>query len=177
MTDPTGVVSTTSYGPDNRVAAVADHDGNQTLYTYDYAGRTIEVVRPSNGTGTPTVRTTYSPGGRVLTEAVKTGTSAWATTVSDHTPLGEVDTVTTPGGAVTDYDYSVHGTLVKVTDPEGGQTLTAHNLDGSVASSTDPAGRVTTTTHTPTGNLASVSRPAPARESRQPGTATTTTGT
>ena len=160
VTDPTGVVSTTSYGPDNRVAAVADHDGNQTLYTYDYTGRAIEVVRPSNGTATPTVRTTYSPGGRVLTEAVKTGTSAWATTVSNHTPLGEVDTVTTPGGAVTDYDYSVHGTLVKVTDPEGGQTLTAHNLDGSVASSTDPAGRVTTTTHTPTGNLASVSRPA-----------------
>lgn len=162
VTGPTGVRTTTSYGPDNRVATVADHDGNQTTYSYDYAGRTIEVVRPSNGTGTPTMRTTYSPGGRVLTQAVKTGASTWATTTTTYTPLGEVDTITTPGGAVTDYDYSVHGTLVKVTDPEGGQTLTTHNLDGSVAASTDPLGRVTTTTHTPAGKLASVSRPASA---------------
>ena len=101
--------------------------GNQTVMTYDAAGRmTREEMLDAGAVLLRRMDYTYDANGN------KTSTTLYRTDAAVPTPL------------TTQYAYDAANRLIAVTDPLGGISRTEYDANGKVTANTDPLGRRTT---------------------------------
>jgi YD repeat-containing protein len=91
------------------------------------------------------------------------GTPIAATTTTNYDNLGEVTSVTAPGGAVSRYGYDVLGRSVSATAAYGTSlartTTTAYDTLGRMIAVTDPANKTTTTAYDDIARTVAVTDP------------------
>lgn len=130
MSGPGGrSLGTVEYGPDGRVEAYVDAEGNRTLVTTDVGARQERVTDAS---------------GRLLT-------------VSTYDTVGNLvreDAVADGQTRTTAWTYNDAQQVLSQTDPSGTVTLT-RDAKGRILTSTDQDGRVVTRAYDPRGNLKS----------------------
>jgi YD repeat-containing protein len=98
-----GGVTRYSYGPNNLPSGITKPSGTNIVFTYDADGR---VTSRTSSSGEQQ-RFTYTADGRVATAEDSSGVTAYT-----YTPLGEVASITYPGGATLRYERDLVGRVV-----------------------------------------------------------------
>ncbi len=111
--------------------AIADANGNQTLYTYNAQGQLTQIVDPTGAITTMT----YS--GAFLASLTD---GAGRTTSFVHDAAGDLTQITDPAGAVTQYIYDANHNLTVTIDPNNNSTTSAYTATGQLSKQTYPDG-------------------------------------
>lgn len=152
ITDPLGRTGTRAqYGPDGRLTATLDVDGNSTSYTYDSAN-SVAVRTDANGNS---VIVEYDQRGNVVVLTDPLGGVIRMAYDSRDNLISRTDEL----GNTTLLEYNAQGDLISSTDPLGNSTRSTFNAMGMPVVSTDAAGNATRRTYDEFGNLASITDP------------------
>jgi RHS repeat-associated protein len=132
-TSPEGLVTTSTYDPDNRLTAVAYSDGVTPgiTYVYDPAGLLTSMT---DGTGTTSY--TSNADGQPTTVTNGAGQSVSYAYNADGNPT----TITYPNGKKVTDTYNADQLLTAVTDWSSDKTSFGYNKDGVLTSETYPSG-------------------------------------
>jgi RHS repeat-associated protein len=153
--DPTGTVfittadnvlseTDTTFDGADRATAVQAVSAEQPLWesVTGYGGDRVDVTPPAGGTPT----TSYVDATGKTTELRQYHGSAPTgdhdSTTYTYTRLGQLDTVTAPGGAAWHYTYDVLGRNTSTGTPDAGTSTTDYDDSGAVTRTTDARGRV-----------------------------------
>lgn len=159
-----GSVRTYGYNSQNLLTNMKNGRGQETTYTYDDAGRFISFSDPAG-----TVTYTYDPNGNVLTVSDSTGKTTReydalnrVTKYTDcngneisysYDTLGNLITLTYPGGKIVRYDYDAANRLIKVTDWQNRVTDYEYDKNGRLVKTTRPNGTVLTNSFDAAGRI------------------------
>ncbi|MFN8488977.1 MAG: RHS repeat-associated core domain-containing protein [Caldilineaceae bacterium] len=168
--DPRGIeVAANNYGPDNRLVASQDADGNRMEFTHDL-DNDREVVRDRlgnetvfeyNARGDVTRQTdalghvttmTYDNFGNELTHTDALGRTASKTYDANQNILSQRD----EDGHLTTFTYNGQSQPLTITDDRGRVIQNSYDAKGNLASYTDGEGAVTHYAYDATGNLTSI---------------------
>jgi len=175
-TDAAGGVTLVMRDAWGNVTRRVDGEGNETLTTYNAAGRPLSVTDPLG----VTTRFSYDASGTLPVsierasgrpEAVTTGygysaygdlestTVAGATTGMSYNAAGLPLTVTDPLGNVSRFEYDAVGNLTAAVDAEGNRSVFGYDARRNLLAATDPLGGKTLYSYNAAGRLLQVTDP------------------
>ena len=140
------LVTQTAYDPNGNRTSVTDPLGKTTTFGYDAVNRLTTVT--FNDPATPNVTYAYDPDGNRASMQDGTGTTTYA-----HDELGQLTSVTSPGGVTTGSRYDLDGGRTKLVYPDGTAVTSTLDKAGRLASLQDWASRQTSYTYFPDGNV------------------------
>jgi len=158
ISDNLGNVTHLRYDSQGRLTSVRDAVGNQTDYTYNIVGQTLQRILPATGqtgVGQAEIDTTYVfPGGPVYQQKVYNESGVLSrTTTYGFGAEGELLNVSGATQTVS-YTYDSAYRRKTVSDGNSGVTTYAYDAQGCLASITSPAGNpIQFTSYDAAGNL------------------------
>lgn len=123
--------------------------GQKTTYEYDAAGRLTSFTNPDG-----TVSFTYDQNGNLLTAADSAGT-----TVREYDALNRITKYIDTQGNIIEYAYDAVGNLITLTYPGGRQVQYQYDASNRLVKVTDWAGRITSYEYDPNGRLVKTLHP------------------
>jgi RHS repeat-associated protein len=110
--------------------------------TTSYSGDRVTVTPPAGGTATTKVSDARGRATQMLQYTTAGPSNAFEATSYTHNKAGQLETVTTPGGATWRYRYDLLGRQTTVEDPDTGTATSTYNDLDLVETRTTPAGTV-----------------------------------
>ncbi len=156
ITDPRGSVAITNTYDSDRWVVISQKDalGAETLYSYDAANRTTQIIDPLGNSSYHQ----FDERLRLTRETDARGNSA----VYVYNSIGTIQSVTDKNGNVTSYEYDASGNVLTKTEPLGKVSSALYNPDNNPTEKTDARGYKTTFEYSADGkgNLLKVNNPA-----------------
>ena len=145
VADPSGAYLTYSYSGAGDLASVTDRAQNTTTFGYDGNHYLLNISDPR---GTPAVRSTYDPSGRLLTT-----TDASGKTINYMQNIaGQIEQVQDRLGNTTTYAYDADGNILSMTDPLGNTMSYTYDSFDNKLTETNALHKTTTYTYDGLGN-------------------------
>ncbi|TCO55807.1 polymorphic toxin-type HINT domain-containing protein [Actinocrispum wychmicini] len=106
-----------------------------------YGGDRVHVTPPAGGVATTTINDARGQTVELRRYTTPEPSASFDTTRYDHTPAGELASVTDPAGTTWRYTYDLRGRQIKAEDPDTGTSTTTYDDAGQVVTATDMSGK------------------------------------